>query len=240
MDKARLNLAVDLLAGGLLTGMVATGIILQFILPPGSNRTHHLWSWSRHDWGSLHGTASLLLLGLLGVHVLLHGRWLVSGIAKRLGWSTRAEARPRTFATLLLLAAAAPLAAITISAALSVRRLDQPRHAQAAPAPSTSSPFSWSPVQSAAAQVLWQRCAACHGAIHTAARFRADGLDTLLASGLDQWVVPGQPDDSRLLKFLNRVASDAPAGRHDLSAGEWDALHAWITSLPRREAPEPP
>jgi hypothetical protein len=106
--------------------------------------------------------------------------------------------------------------------------------------PSTNRPTSSLPVQAAAAQVLWRRCAACHGAMHTAARFRADNLNTRLASGLDQWVVPDQPDDSRLLKFLNHVAGDAPAGRHDLSAGERYALHARITSLPRCETPEVP
>ena len=106
--------------------------------------------------------------------------------------------------------------------------------------PCNNRPASSSPVQSAAAQVLWLRCAACLGAMHTAAQFRADNLDTRLASGLGQWVVPGQPDDSRLLKFLNHVAADAPAGRHDLSAGEWYALHARITSLPRCETPEVP
>ena len=226
MDKARLNLVIDLLAGGLLTGMVATGIVLQFILPPGSNRTHELWGWSRHDWGSLHGLVSLLLLALLAVHIVLHGRWLVSGVAKRLGWTSHAQARPRTFATLLLIAAAAPLVAITIGAALSVRPLEQPRHAEASATPTTNGRPTWSPVQSDAAMVLSRRCAACHGPDQPAARFRADGLDMLLVVGLDQWLVPGRPDDSRLLKFLTRVDGDAPTGRHDLSAADWDALPA--------------
>jgi hypothetical protein len=40
MNRSLLNLTVDLLAAACLLAMVATGYILRFPLPPGTNRTH--------------------------------------------------------------------------------------------------------------------------------------------------------------------------------------------------------
>lgn len=62
MNRTLLNLTINLLAGACLLVMMATGYILRFPLPPTTNRTHKLWELSRHEWGTIHSWASLVLL----------------------------------------------------------------------------------------------------------------------------------------------------------------------------------
>jgi hypothetical protein len=48
------NLLIDLIAAGLMVGMMATGYVLCFPLPPGSNKDLTLWGLTRHRWGDVH------------------------------------------------------------------------------------------------------------------------------------------------------------------------------------------
>ena len=48
------NLFVDLLSAALMVGMAATGYILRFPLPPGTNKSLSLWGLTRHQWGAVH------------------------------------------------------------------------------------------------------------------------------------------------------------------------------------------
>ena len=44
--------------------MVATGLILRFVLPAGSGRQAlTLWGWDRHDWGDTHFWLAVSLVG---------------------------------------------------------------------------------------------------------------------------------------------------------------------------------
>ena len=43
MKRTSLNLIVDVSAGILLLGMIATGYVLRFPLPKGTNKSHTLW-----------------------------------------------------------------------------------------------------------------------------------------------------------------------------------------------------
>lgn len=51
-----LNFLVDLITLLVMLGVVTTGLLLRWVLPPssrgGAGRT--LWSWGRHDFGDLH------------------------------------------------------------------------------------------------------------------------------------------------------------------------------------------
>jgi mono/diheme cytochrome c family protein len=182
------------------------------------------------------------------VHVALHWRWLLTGVSKRFGVAAWAERSPRLAGSVLLAAAAVPLTALAIGAHLSVRAMDQPLHPLdesrqgAAPGAtptagavsSTTAPLaSRAPgadardtIAARAAAVLADRCASCHGAREPAAGVRADTLDALLreAQGPVRWVVPGRPDESRLLEVV-------ATPRHRLSPSDADALRAWIASL---------
>jgi hypothetical protein len=71
------HLTIDLVAAGLMVGMVATGYLLRFPLPPGTNKSLTLWGLTRHQWGDVHFWISLALLGVILVHVVLHWQWVV-------------------------------------------------------------------------------------------------------------------------------------------------------------------
>src|SRR5581483_972115 len=72
MNRSLFNLITDLLAALLFLGMVATGYILRFPLPPGTNRAYTLWELTRHEWGTVHFWISVGLLGVLLLHVAVH------------------------------------------------------------------------------------------------------------------------------------------------------------------------
>lgn len=92
MKRSHAHLAVDvgLAAAGL--GVLATGLLLEFVLPPGS-RQSTVASWTRHAWGDAHLYLALGLLALAAVHVTLNWAWVCNVIAKATG---RQPARPGT------------------------------------------------------------------------------------------------------------------------------------------------
>lgn len=83
MNRTVLNLTVDFVATLLFLSMIATGYLLRFPLPPGSNKSLSLWGLSRHQWGDLHFWISAALLLVMLIHLALHWNWIVSTIGKR-------------------------------------------------------------------------------------------------------------------------------------------------------------
>ena len=92
MKRGTLLLVVDLLC--LLAGMgiAATGLLIRYVLPPGSagrrGGVMSLWSWDRHDWGEAHFWLSAVCVGLLAVHVGLHWTWVCEMVRRRLRCQT--------------------------------------------------------------------------------------------------------------------------------------------------------
>lgn len=89
MRKSMLNFFVDLLTLAVIFVMVATGLVIRFVLPPGTGGRHGeggllLWSWGRHDWGDVHFWASVTLGALLVVHVALHWSWVCTMVGRLL------------------------------------------------------------------------------------------------------------------------------------------------------------
>ena len=58
--------------------LTATGVLVRYVLPPGSGRFSTLWGMDRHDWGRVHFWIAVVLLLSLALHLLLHWRWVVS------------------------------------------------------------------------------------------------------------------------------------------------------------------
>ncbi len=85
MKRANLNFLVDSAAGLLFLGMVATGFILRFTLPPGTHRSHILWGLTRHEWGTVHTWLSFALVAVILLHVALHWQWIACLIRTRFG-----------------------------------------------------------------------------------------------------------------------------------------------------------
>ena len=89
MKRSSLNFIVDLAGFIDLLGMVLTGLIMKYILPPGSGglgcgrhggcggeHIRHLWSMGRHDWGNIHFWLAVLFIVLMIVHIILHWSWI--------------------------------------------------------------------------------------------------------------------------------------------------------------------
>jgi hypothetical protein len=93
MKRPNLNLAVDILALILAVLVVVTGLVLEYMLPPGSGRLGTegfgfapgamqrpillLWGLTRHEWGNIHFWTAIGLMGALSLHLVLHWRWIV-------------------------------------------------------------------------------------------------------------------------------------------------------------------
>lgn len=85
MNKTRLNFLVDLALFVSMISLAGLGLILEFLLPPGSGDGHGgaagpfartLLGLSRHEWGDLHFKLAVILLLLLAVHLVLHWPWI--------------------------------------------------------------------------------------------------------------------------------------------------------------------
>jgi len=89
VKRSSLNFVVDFIAFLNLLALILTGLIMKYILPPGSGglgRIAHdgkgrepiktLLSLSRHQWGSIHFYLGLLFATLMLVHIILHWKWI--------------------------------------------------------------------------------------------------------------------------------------------------------------------
>lgn len=81
MRRNTLNFLVDALTLLAIFVMIATGLVIRFVLPPGTGGRHGghglvLWGMGRHDWGGVHFWASIVLGVLLLLHVALHWSWV--------------------------------------------------------------------------------------------------------------------------------------------------------------------
>jgi hypothetical protein len=80
MKRPVLNLIFDCLAFAGLIYLVSTGLIMRFVLPPGSGGARRgagitLWGWTRHQWGEVHFWIAVGLMLVLAIHLILHWRW---------------------------------------------------------------------------------------------------------------------------------------------------------------------
>jgi heme/copper-type cytochrome/quinol oxidase subunit 2 len=80
-----LNFITDLITLLAMVALAGTGLLLRFVLPPGSRGGHglQLWNLTRHDWGDVHFWLSIVLGTLVVVHVALHWTWVCSLVARR-------------------------------------------------------------------------------------------------------------------------------------------------------------
>jgi len=87
MRRNTLNFLIDAGLMLLMFGMIGTGLVMRFMLPPGTGGRHGeahrtLWGLGRHDWGDIHFWLAGAVAALLLVHVALHWAW-VCGTARR-------------------------------------------------------------------------------------------------------------------------------------------------------------
>jgi hypothetical protein len=83
MRRPTLNFMVD---GAGFAGFVlltATGVLVRYVLPPGSGRFTTIWGLDRHEWGSIHFWLAVAFLAVLALHLFLHWRWIVAVLGGR-------------------------------------------------------------------------------------------------------------------------------------------------------------
>lgn len=90
--KANVHFLLDSVSLFVLAALVATGLIMEYRLPPGTGGREEGPAWAilgltRHDWGTIHYVLAIVFLGLMIAHLLLHWRWV---------WN-RATGAPRAF-----------------------------------------------------------------------------------------------------------------------------------------------
>ncbi|MGD9000770.1 MAG: DUF4405 domain-containing protein [Granulosicoccaceae bacterium] len=110
MKRSTVILLVDGIAFVGFLFLTSTGILLHFLLPPGSGRWSDIWGLNRHDWGDIHFTISMIFFSVLALHLILHWRVVLNLIKGR-----RSEGATMRFALglvgliAILLVALAPL-----------------------------------------------------------------------------------------------------------------------------------
>lgn len=93
MSRTALNFVVDVVFGLAMLGLILTGLIMRFALPPGSSRLA-LWSLGRHDWGDIHFWLAAGVVVIVLLHVALHWSW-VCWFIRRIFMSNASATSPR-------------------------------------------------------------------------------------------------------------------------------------------------
>ena len=78
MNKKGLYFLIDALSFVCFVFLTSTGVILHFLLPPGSGRWRVIWGMDRHEWGDIHAWISAIFLLILSVHIFYHWKWIVN------------------------------------------------------------------------------------------------------------------------------------------------------------------
>lgn len=244
MNRTIANIIIDIIATLLFLGMIATGYILRFPLPPGSNKTLSLWSFTRHQWGDVHFWISMGLLAVLVVHLVLHWNWIVTVIGKRCHLVKTAHP---SLVRSGILTGGTVLLAITLfawTAQNSVKETAWPRRGkhmgQSKPVKesldttqvqSNIDPLTiefWKDVY----PVFEKNCLSCHGPEKQFAHFRVDRSEDFFGKkGQEPLVFPKQSFKSPLIAIVSGTRMDMPlADVHKLSGQDVAIIKTWIDS----------
>lgn len=83
MKRPNVNFAVDCLGFAGFVLLTATGVLMRYLLPPGSGHSTTIWTLDRHEWGSIHFWIAIAFLAVLAFHLFLHWRWIVALMSGR-------------------------------------------------------------------------------------------------------------------------------------------------------------
>lgn len=83
MKRSNLNLIIDIIAFAGFVALTTTGVLMRYLLPPGSGRFSTIWGLDRHEWGGIHFWLSIIFFSILALHLILHWRWLFCTITGR-------------------------------------------------------------------------------------------------------------------------------------------------------------
>ena len=81
MTRQRWHLLIDTLMAAAGLAVLATGLLMWFVLPAHS-RGATVWSLDRHSWGELHFYAALVVLAMLLAHLAVNWGWVCNVVAR--------------------------------------------------------------------------------------------------------------------------------------------------------------
>ncbi len=85
MKRTQLNFLIDSLSFAAFVFLVTTGVLMRYILPPGSGRDLTIWGLDRHEWGGIHFWISVVFFALMALHLFLHWNWIVNMVKGKPG-----------------------------------------------------------------------------------------------------------------------------------------------------------
>lgn len=83
MKRNTVNFVIDAIGYAGFVFLATTGVLIRYVLPPGSGHHTTLWGLDRHEWGGVHFWIAVVFLAVLALHVILHWRWIVCVIRGR-------------------------------------------------------------------------------------------------------------------------------------------------------------
>ena len=86
--RTAVNFWVDLATAVMFAGLLGSGMIMKWILPPGTCDAPGVKVWlghSRHWWGDIHFWIAVTMLLLMIVHIWLHWNWVLSVWGRLIG-----------------------------------------------------------------------------------------------------------------------------------------------------------
>ena len=75
-NKSNLIKWIDVIAFIGFVFVVSTGVLMRYVLPPGSGRSIEIFGMNRHEWGDIHFYITLIFLIILSIHLLLHWKFI--------------------------------------------------------------------------------------------------------------------------------------------------------------------
>ncbi len=245
MNRTLTNIIIDIIAAFLFLGMIATGYLLRFPLPPGSNKTLSLWGFTRHQWGDVHFWISLGLLLALLVHLVLHWNWIVTVIGKRCHLVKTAHPSILRSGILTIVIVTLSITLFAWTAQNSVKEIVRPMRGKhlghAGSQANETLTTVQAPAQSSTTQAgvdFWKdvypifenHCLSCHGSQKQLAGFRVDHKEDFFSrDGRAPLIVPGQDSKSPLIEIVSGTKIDMPmANVHVLSGHDVAILKTWI------------
>ena len=85
MKRVDRNFLIDSFGFVLFVLLASTGIIMHYILPPGSGKSLTIWGLDRHEWGAIHFWIAVGMLTILALHLIVHWSWITGVFAR---WKT--------------------------------------------------------------------------------------------------------------------------------------------------------
>ncbi len=91
MKRNTLNYVIDLIGLVVMWGLLVTGLLIKYVLPPGSGHFLAIGGMNRHDFGDIHFWLAIGVLVVVFLHVLLHWQWVCATTRKLVVSSTDPE-----------------------------------------------------------------------------------------------------------------------------------------------------